>query len=237
MKMNDKFFSFPPFLSTSWEHITALSLDASGQIVVHLSNGEAPVLPPLSLEDTQAIFKAHASFLEKQVLKEPLQKKERPNPQQWNELPIRIGFGAALDGMPAALQHNPAQSQAPDLPPEMLGKIAQISKILVPEELQELPPAEPHCNCPHCQIVRAILGETRAVFPPTPPPTEEEEEEEVSDSDLQFQQWEIVQTGDKLFTVTNKLDTQEKYRVYLGHPVGCTCGKPSCEHILVVLKS
>ena len=48
---------------------------------------------------------------------------------------------------------------------------------------------------------------------------------------------EITQTGDKLFTVVNKLDPQENYHVYLGHPVGCTCGKQGCEHILVVLKS
>ena len=43
--------------------------------------------------------------------------------------------------------------------------------------------------------------------------------------------------NDKLFTVINKLDQQEKYNVFLGEPVGCTCGKQGCEHMLAVLKS
>jgi hypothetical protein len=236
MHINDKFFSFPPFLSTGWENIAAISLNTSGQILVHLSNGESIMLPSLSTEDTEAIFKAHATYLEKQILKEPLQKKERSTSPTQGELPIRIGFGNALEGIPASLHHNPAQSQGPDLPPEMLSKISQISKILMPEEVQDLPPSEPHCNCPHCQIVRAILGETRQILVSAVQPLTNDEEE-ISDSDLQFQQWEIAQAGDKLFTVTNKLDRQEKYSVYLGHPVGCTCGKPGCEHILVVLKS
>lgn len=230
MHLTDKFFSFPPYISTSWENIAALSINSTGHILVHLINSDAVTLPLLSSEETQKIFSAHSSFLEKQVLKEPLHKKERSSA----ELPIRIGFGAGMDGVPPSLQHNPAQSQGPDLPPEMLAKVSQISKILMPDELQNLPPAEPHCNCPHCQIVRAISGEVRQVMPPIPP---SDDDEEISDTELQFQQWDIAQTGDKLFTVTNKLDPQEKYHVFLGEPIGCTCGEANCEHILVVLKS
>ena len=74
------------------------------------------------------------------------------------------------------------------------------------------------------------------IAPPAKPPALTQEEE-VTDRDLSFQQWAIEQTGDKLFCVTNKLDRLEKYNVFLGDPVGCTCGIQGCEHILAVLKS
>ena len=65
----------------------------------------------------------------------------------------------------------------------------------------------------------------------------EREEEIVSDEDLKFKTWDIVQTGEKLYDVTNPLDTKEQYHVYLGEPVGCTCGEQYCEHIRAVLSS
>ena len=45
-----------------------------------------------------------------------------------------------------------------------------------------------------------------------------------------------IQTDEKMFTVTNRLDKNEKFNVYLGKPIGCTCGKEGCEHILAVLR-
>ena len=73
--------------------------------------------------------------------------------------------------------------------------------------------------------------------PQADPINEREVEEDVRDDELQFEQWSISSAGDKLYNVVNRLDEQEKYRVYLGHPVGCTCGREGCEHILAVLKS
>lgn len=237
MKYNDKFFSFPPFISTSWENVSALGMNLNEQMVFHLSNGDSITLPPLAPQEVDAIFLAHAAFLEKQVLKEPLIKKERPQPPfmpaaaQEGDFPIRFAFGS-MDGSSAALQHNPAQAGAPDLPEEMLAKIGNIAKIIAPDDPQQLPKPEPHCNCFHCQIARALIsGHQNSAE------EEAEVEELVTENELQFNNWKIEQTGDKLYTVINKLDTLEKYSVYLGHPVGCTCGKHGCEHILVVLKS
>ena len=125
---------------------------------------------------------------------------------------------------------------APDLPAEILEKIASIAKIIAPEDQNSLPKSEPHCNCFYCQVSRAIQAglihhEAGAK------PQEEPNEEPISDEDLSFQQWDILQASDNLYTVINRLDTQEKYNVFLGQPVGCTCGKLACEHILAVLKS
>ena len=98
-----------------------------------------------------------------------------------------------------------------------------------------LPRPEDDCNCFHCQVARAIR-EALGIVPEIHLEAAAQEEI-VTDEDLTFEEWNIVQTGDKLFTVINKLSPEEKYNVYLGHPIGCTCGNQGCEHIHVVLKS
>jgi hypothetical protein len=35
----------------------------------------------------------------------------------------------------------------------------------------------------------------------------------------------------------NPLDHKEHYNVFLGDPIGCSCGNNNCEHIQAVLKS
>jgi len=156
--------------------------------------------------------------------------------QQPPEFPFKFGMGS-IDGFGGVLQHNPEHANAPHMPSEILNKITSIAKIVAPEEAMEVPQPEPHCNCPHCQIARAInegMGNTVRPFS-----IEETQmvEESVTEQDLSFQQWSIEHLGDQLFTVVNKLDSLEKYNVYLGSPVGCTCGKEGCEHILAVLHS
>lgn len=224
MQINDKFFSFPPYLSTAWEHVTAITINETGHVVFHLDTSELISLPSLPQNDIEKIFQGHAAYLEKQTNKNHVPVKESP---------IRFAFGSP-DGFSAAMQHNPAQSNAPPLPNEMLDRIAQISKALPIQDVQQLPEPEPHCNCYHCQIARTIQ---KSLHKDNTPELIEASEEMISDEELKFQQWDIKQTGDKLYTVSNKLDTNESYSVYLGHPVGCTCGKSGCEHILAVLKS
>ena len=62
-------------------------------------------------------------------------------------------------------------------------------------------------------------------------------EEIVSDAELHFREWDIKQLEKQLYNVTNPLDTTEHYQVFLGTPLGCTCGKTNCEHIRAVLNS
>ena len=104
-----------------------------------------------------------------------------------------------------------------------------IAKIISPSEELLLPKSEPGCNCFFCQIARALNPELSS--------SHTTDEPAIADEELQFQQWDIKQTGEKLYSVINRLDEHEKYNVYLGHPIGCTCGKQGCEHILAVLKS
>ena len=62
-------------------------------------------------------------------------------------------------------------------------------------------------------------------------------EEKIDDLDLVFRDWEIKELSNNLYTVTNPLDLNEHYNVFLGEPIGCTCGHKNCEHIKAVLQS
>ncbi len=232
MKINDKILSIPPYISTSWSYIKALQMKGPF-LVITLMGGESINIPNLKSDVIEQIFVAHANFLEKTAQYQKEQTSQITNPEA-AEMPFKLGIGS-IDGMGNPLIHNPAQKDAPDIPKQILQKIAAIAKIISPDDMSNMPKAEPHCNCLHCQIVRTISD---AVVPDHEIDVlEVKVEEEVKDEELAFQQWEITQTGDKLFNVINRLDTQEKYSVYLGYPIGCTCGKSTCEHIVAVLKS
>lgn len=233
MKINDKILSIPPYISTSWSYIKSLQMKGPF-LVITLMGGESINIPNLKGDIIEQIFAAHANYLEN--------RSENPKEQsgsftqtifnpETTEMPFKLGIGS-IDGLGNPLMHNPNQKDAPDIPKQILQKIATIAKIISPEDISAMPKAEPHCNCLHCQIARTINN----VVDPAHT-THEEQEEVVKDDELAFQQWDVSQTGDNLYNVINRLDTQEKYSVYLGHPVGCTCGKSTCEHIVAVLKS
>ena len=234
MKINDKILSIPPYISTSWGNIRTLHMKGN-LLAVTLVDGDSINIPGLTPESIESIFEAHISHIESKP--EPTQNKSIPSFLQGivNEdtmvTQFRIGI-SGMDGLGAALQHNPAQANAPDLPSEVLQKIQAIAKIVAPDEALVTPKPEPHCNCFHCQIARALLHEVIE----EEPYHEMKNQEIVTEEDLTFQQWEVVQTGDKIFTVVNRLDTNEKYNVCLD-PIGCTCGQADCEHIVAVLKS
>jgi hypothetical protein len=234
MKINDKILSVPPYISTCWSYVKSLQMKGPF-LVITLMGGESINIPNLKGDIIEQIFNAHAAYMENNL---PLAKMGS-NPLEpslesaiASDVSLKFGIGSidGINGNP--LVHNPAQSDAPEIPKEILQKIAAIAKIISPEDLTNMPKAELHCNCLHCQIVRTINTAIEPAHHPL-----QIHEESVNDEELKFQQWEITQTGDKLFNVINRLDTQEKYSVYLGHPIGCTCGQKSCEHIVAVLKS
>lgn len=250
MKITSKIFHIPPYISTSWNQIRTLYLKGSN-LVICLNAGTNIEIPNLDTETLNTIFNTHAMSLEGNQIgnQDPSQSLQLshsviPNqavhvakkPTESDGDPSLSFVLGTPDSMGSVLHHNPSQAGMPDLPKEILYKISAIAKIIAPEDIQTLPKPEPHCNCMHCQIAKAMrhtLDEENENFNMNT----FVEVEEVKDSDLLFQQWDIAQVGENLFSVTNRLDSLEKYSVYLGHPVGCTCGNEGCEHILAVLKS
>jgi hypothetical protein len=126
------------------------------------------------------------------------------------------------------MQHNPGQSDLPPIPPDVLKKISLIAKAFGLEDTSTLAQPEPNCNCVYCQITRAFNRQESSAA---------EQVEEISNEDLKFRDWEVKSTGDKLYSVTNPLESSEQYSVFLGTPLGCTCGNKNCEHIRAVLST
>lgn len=216
MKINDKIINIPPYISTSWDNITSL-FTISDLLIVVLKNGAKIEIPNLKGEMIEEIFKIHSKVLED---------KSKPK--------TSISFGlpampSGLETFTSSMQHNPEQKNAPDMPSEMLDKIANIAKLFAEEANIDLPKPENNCNCMHCQISRALqLG--MGINP-------ENLDEEVDEKDLKFRDWDIFEEGAYLYKVVNPLDEKEHYSVFLKDPIGCTCGKKNCEHIKAVLNS
>jgi len=238
MIINNKILNLPPYISTTWNNVLGLHMKGP-TLVISLSTGESVLIDGLSKDLIETIFLAHRSYLEQQDFSNPVHQNQPASPFGLLNQPISpaglefLQFGQnAIKGIGAAMQHSDALAHAPDLPAEFLDKIAAIAKIVAPEGQEGLPQAELNCNCPHCQIANAINGQRHHHAPIADP-----HDEPVSPEDLTFQQWKIEQTGTNLYQVTNKLDPKEVYQVYLGDPVGCTCGEKNCVHIPAVLKS
>ncbi len=235
MRINYKILSIPPYISTTWKNVASLHVEQDNDVlllIVVLLNGQRIEIPNLEGPVIEGIFQAHGKFMEQELSKPMLRENSAGQilPEQLMSFPLKISMGG-LDGMGTLLQHNPQQTDAPPLPPEVLNKIAFICKSMSLDESANLPEAEPHCNCVHCQIARAMHQNLENLADVST------QDEEVTAEDLKFRTWDIQQTGDKLYMVSNPLNKEEHYNVFLGDPVGCTCGERTCEHIQSVLRS
>lgn len=233
MRINQKVLSIPPYLSTSWKNIVSLRAEEKKDdfsLLVTLIDGTQTEVPHLPKQVIDAIFAAHAKFLDMEIPSKPAAKLSLDSSPTRFSLKMRL---PNLEGLDSVLMHNQEQYESPSLPAEILEKISSLTRSMGPEEIDTIPQPEPHCNCPHCQITRAIhQGALRKEASQIEP-----EEEIVLEEDLHFRSWDIKQTAEQLYQVTNPLNTEEHYNVFLGSPVGCTCGSKSCEHIKAVLSS
>ncbi len=231
MRINHKILSIPPYISTSWKNVLSLHMELREEVpvlIVGLVSGSTIEIPNLDKITLQAAFAAHEKHLEQE------QSPVKTAPAENASTIIGLPFGLRMEGMEIGniLQHNQEAAHTPDLPKEVLEKIASLAKVVGLDSQDTLPRAEPHCNCVHCQILRALSVEPAHAIAPT-----SDEQEEVLDVDLKFRDWDIRQSADKLYLVANPLNKEEHYNVFLGNPIGCTCGEKNCEHIRAVLNS
>lgn len=251
VKINEKLICIPPYISALWDQVSFLQTEEDLEskkliLTIQLIDGKVVKIPNLDQSLIEIAFAAHLKHLEAPTQKSSLKEEGLPktlmgmlqqvtglSPEQLANMPIRLGIPGlpgGIEGIEMAFQHNPSNAHVPDVPPEVLEKILGMTKLMNSNDLGEFPRPEPHCNCMHCQIARAIHGiEKKSDVP--------EIEEPVMDEELTFKSWDIEQNGEKLFTVSDPLNPKEKYSVYLGSPLGCTCGQQNCEHIKAVLYS
>jgi hypothetical protein len=226
MKITDQLLSIPPHISTSWDNVSSLRINGAGELEINLHDDSKVIISNLSNETIEKIFDCHAKSIE-----------ESDAPILSDAFGLTLeNSGVVLSGMEnftGMMQHDPNQSDAPNLPSEILEKISEMGKAIgIDMEMFNIPESEPHCNCPYCQISKAIHGVEN-----TSKENTNLDNQEVTKEELTFREWNIDQKNDKLYEVTNPFEASEKYSVYLGDPIGCTCGKNNCEHILAVLKS
>lgn len=247
VKVNNSMLSVPPYISTSWKYVEGLYMKGA-TLVVNLTGSESVNIPGIGTEFIEMIFTAHAEYLEQEVASRPFLNAGNEMPS-FQGLPLGLlgqglpenafSFGiSSMDGFGNAMQHNPAHANAPDLPLEILQKIGAIVKIVAPEEIQTGTMAEQDCNCPFCQITRAISGDTpmgNEMYSEMVAWAANQEAQDIKESEI-LSPWQIQETGVNQYLVIDTAD-QTEFRVFLGEPVGCTCGKEGCEHIIAVLKS
>lgn len=213
MKIDLQILNIPPYISTSWENIESIYSEDINLIIL-LKSKQKIKIPNLEKSIVNVIFDTHKKFLEKK------------NVGISFKLPIPLDEIEGINSMNSIMEHNEKEKNARDLPKEILDKITSVFKVMGIEDKESIPKPQPHCNCIHCQISRAIRGEKKENF-----------EEEVTEEDLKFRDWDIKQKGDKLYEVTNPINKSENFSVFLGKPLGCTCGQKNCEHIRAVLRS
>ena len=232
MKINEKILNLHPYISTEWKNVASLHVKNSEigpLLVVELNSGTQVEVPYLQDKEIENIFTFHGKSIE--------EKASNLNSLKRNFPPFNFKLIPGFEQVSSVLQHDIAQSQTPDFPLELLEQVSALSKTFGVDELSSLPKPEPHCNCPHCQIMRAMHNSEKSPNSIAIPMGEKEET--ISEADLRFRSWDIVKskTASDLYTVTNPLDTNEHYTVFLGKPIGCTCGNNTCEHIKAVLQS
>ena len=243
MRINNKILSIPPYISTSWKQISSLKAEKKEgflQLHITLQDGSYTLIPQIESPIVDAIFSSHAKYLEN----ETPQEKSPPAPFFF-ETP-RLSSSALLEppfpfpfpgfkNLTSLLQHDQERSLEANFPKEMLDKIENLTRTMGVDDIRLLPKAEPHCNCPHCQIARSM----KKAF-------EEKDiaeecgidlEEEVSANDLLFKSWLIYPSESQNYTVVHPDNKEDIYHVFLGSPLSCSCGSNQCEHIKSVLSS
>lgn len=220
MKITPKILSIPPYISTSWSNVASIHLRDKAEkaiVIISLNDGAQIEIPNMDQRDIDEIFKAHANFSE---IENTIPKNLIDSSFSFS-LPIKSG-DMSLEALGGQMQHNPEQSDLPPIPPHILEKIGSIVRAFGIEEGAILDKAEPDCNCIYCQLSRTAHREP---------------DEIVEDADLKFRDWDVIQKNEKLYHVTNPLDKSEYYDVFLGDPIGCTCGCKNCEHIRAALNT
>jgi hypothetical protein len=237
MKLTPQIFSIPPYISTRWDFVLSLRV-SDNVLIVTLKDGTTCTIPDLSKETIDQIFAFHteaeeAQDRERENLK-PLLESMKTGFKDLMQMLSKLGTGVS-GPLGRALEHDPRSANLPELPPDMVKKVQMLLNVIPKEDLLAMPENVAGCHCMYCQINRILRKAIEAEEEGMPDVLAESEP--VEEKDLQFSEWIVEPIADKLYKVTSPLNHTEEYRVFLGDPIGCTCGKPRCEHILAVLRS
>lgn len=227
-KINKHLLSLPPYISTSWNRVSSLHLEAK-ELCVNLTNGILIKIPDLNPSLIETIFFFHRQALEAQALECAV-----PQGPSSSNLPFAFDPGRDFLSSSPLLQHNLEQGKIEDLPVDILDKIVSMVKTLGMRTLEVFEKAEAHCNCIHCQVARRVHqnADSRPL-----PDNRYPDDELVSDEDLRFRTWNIEERAHKMYAVWNPFKEDIIYYVSIETPIRCSCMAKNCEHIAAVLSS
>lgn len=240
MKITSQILSIPPFLSTRWDYIQSIRVQEKS-LLITLQSGPPCSIPGLTDEQISQIFSSFALYAQPhkeeqktdEILKKDLTQLVEGVKKGFNEFVSLLSkLGGQSGSFAKALEHDPSNAHLPPLPPEAIGRVEMLLQIVPEEDILSMPEPVAHCNCMYCQVQRLLRTALlkRKKFP-------ENEGEPVDENELKFNEWIVEPGEDKVYIVRNKLNPHEEYKVFLGEPLGCTCGKANCEHIIAVLRS
>ena len=211
---------------------------ADDLLMVTLKDGTTCAIPHLPKETIEQIFSLHAESSDANQ-KEDLHNLVDSMRSGFKELVnifAKLGTNS-LGSLGKALEHDPNNANLPELPPDLVKKVEVLLTVIPKEDILSMPEGLPGCHCMYCQINRILRESVLSKETDVPDILAEGQSEPVEEKDLVFSEWIVESIGEKLYKVTNRLDPSEGYRVFLGEPIGCTCGKPHCDHVLAVLRS
>ncbi len=249
MKINQRVLHIPPYISCRWSEIASIGVETKegeNLLQVQLLSGARAVVPNLTQDEIDLIFKMHIQHLELAAEDDDQLKNLKDSPFFSNlfqappmDTNVATSFGAPISfhldaNDPSSLfqGHNPAFANSPPLPKEILDKITLIAKAIGGEMVKEVEPIT-GCNCFFCQIARHLQKEKVEEKKPHVPKN--------LPKDLLRggidPEWMVEEVGPHMFTVSNRDEPGANYQVYLGNPIGCSCGSNRCQHIIAALKT
>jgi hypothetical protein len=249
IKISERLFSFPPYLVTSWEHVSSLEgrhqPDEKVVLLFHMNTGLSVELPALAKSTVEAIFVAFQNYHEqRQIIRLKLKSALASSAMNF-PLPLAegsamgLGLAIPLSGLPNLasgasalmpliqnLRHNPQLKDLPSLPSDLLEKIAYTARELFNQDPDtEMPTPVAGCHCMHCQMARAIQTGI------------EQAGERVDEHELRFSTWHIHSLSPVHYLVVSTNDPSQCFDVKLKPEIACSCGMPTCPHIEAVLRS
>ncbi len=226
MKVNSKILSIPPYISSSWENISSLYIEDKEDkkiLVINLKTGAKLEIPGLTTATLLQIFQSHEQYLEESD-KNLLNTKEQA-PSFSLGIPLTVNSDQFQELM--EMMQDPTKLPQLDLPAHIIEKISETIKHLGVDE-KWIESSGELLDHPMYEPLKQFLSQQKN-------DKTVEAEDEVSDEDLRFKEWDIHQMTKELYKVMNPLDHSEEYQVFLGNPIGCTCGHQNCDHIKAVL--
>lgn len=260
MKITEHLFSFPPFLITSWEHVSSLEGHPNNEnkvtLTFHMTTGLSVELPEISKESSDAVFQAFVNYHEhKQQIKQRL-KQAISNSLMNQSFSIDSLLNSQNPALDSSFMAIPFQMfgdiPAPTTAPAEFSLNHLTNNLRHNPQMKDLPVLPRELLKKVAQTARELFNHHSSLELPMAHTGchcmhcqiaraiqigLEQAGVEVTANELRFSQWHIHLLSNEHFLVVSTTDPSECFDVKLKPQIECSCTKPTCAHIEAVLRS